>query len=114
LPKKGVNIEVHNDNDSRFLAQLIQDYFKENYLNQVFTHPYMPKEMVILRVSTQFWQKLRPFNFWSIEELEGVLTLFYEKYNTERLHSSVCNLPPNIFLECWNKKLIEQIRDKIK
>lgn len=37
-----------------------------------------------------------------------------EKYNNERLHSSVCNLPPNIFLECWNKGLIEQKRDEIK
>jgi hypothetical protein len=63
----------------------------------------------------QFWQKkLRPFKFWSIEELEGVLTLFYEKYNNEPLHSSVCNLPPNIFLERWNKKLIIQTRDEVK
>jgi putative transposase len=38
--------------------------------------------------------------------------LFYEKYNNERLHSSVCNLPPNIFLECWNKGLIEQKEDE--
>lgn len=71
--------------------------------------------MVILKVFMRFWQKkLRPFNFWSIDELEEVLTLFYEKYNNERLHSSVCNLPPNIFLECWNKGLIEQNRDEIK
>jgi hypothetical protein len=61
----------------------------------------------------RFWQKTTPFNFWSIDELEEVLTLFYEKYNNERLHSS-CNLPPNIFLECWNKGLIEQKRDEIK
>jgi transposase InsO family protein len=25
-------------------AKLIQEFFKENYLNQVFTHPYTPQE----------------------------------------------------------------------
>ena len=110
-----VNIEVRNDNDSRFSAKLIQDFFKENHINQVFTHPYTPQENGhIESFHAILAKKLRPFNFWSIDELEGVLTLFYEKYNNERLHSSVCNLPPNIFLECWNKEFIEQKRDQIK
>ena len=39
-----IDIEVRNDNDKRFSATLIQDYFKENHLNQVFTHPYTPQE----------------------------------------------------------------------
>ena len=47
-----------------------------------------------------------------MEELEALLTIFYDKYNNERLHDSVCNLPPNIFLECWNKNLIEQKEDE--
>jgi transposase InsO family protein len=42
--ERGINIEVRNDNDSRFSAKLIQEFFKENYLNQVFTHPYTPQE----------------------------------------------------------------------
>jgi hypothetical protein len=50
LFERGINIEVRNDNDSRFSAKLIQEFFKENYLNQVFTHPYTPQEMVILKV----------------------------------------------------------------
>lgn len=113
--ERGINIEVRNDNDSRFSAKLIQEFFKENYLNQVFTHPYTPQENGhIESFHAILAKKLRPFNFWSIDELEEVLTLFYEKYNNERLHSSVCNLPPNIFLECWNKGLIEQNRDEIK
>jgi transposase InsO family protein len=113
--EKGVNIEVRNDNDSRFSAKLIQDFFKENHLNQVFTHPYTPQENGhIESFHAILAKKLRTYNFWSIDELEGVLTLFYEKYNNERLHSSVCNLPPNIFLECWNKELIEQKRDEKK
>jgi hypothetical protein len=43
-----------------------------------------------------------------MQELEEVLVVFYEKYNNDRLHASVCNLPPNIFLEGWNKGLIAQ------
>lgn len=79
-------------------------------------HIHMPhRKMDILRIFMLFWQKkIRSFPFWTIDELEGVLTIFYEKYNNERLHSSVCNLPPNIFLESWNKGLIEQKRDEIK
>jgi hypothetical protein len=69
--------------------------------------------MVILKVFMRFWQKTTPFNFWSIDELEEVLTLFYEK-NTIMRYIHRCNLPPNIFLECWNKGLIEQNRDEIK
>lgn len=113
--EKGINIEVRNDNDSRFSAKTIQDFFKENHLNQVFTHPYTPQENGhIESFHAILAKKLRPFHFWTIDELEQLLTLFYEKYNNQRLHSSVCNLPPNIFLECWNKDLIEQKRDEIK
>jgi len=113
--EKGINIEVRNDNDSRFSAKTIQDFFKNNYLNQVFTHPYTPQENGhIESFHAILAKKIRPYNFWKIEDLESVLTLFYEKYNNERLHSSVCNLPPNIFLECWNNGLIEQKRDEIK
>ena len=113
--EKNINIEVRNDNDSRFSAKLIQDFFKDNHLNQVFTHPYTPQENGhIESFHAILSKKLKPYNFWSIDELEQVLILFYEKYNNERLHSSVCDLPPNIFVECWNKNLIEQIRDEKK
>ena len=37
-----IQIEVRNDNDSRFIARKVQEFFKENQLCQVFTHPYTP------------------------------------------------------------------------
>lgn len=111
--EKKIHIEVRNDNDSRFSAKLIQDFFLENNLHQVFTHPYTPQENGhIESFHSILAKKLRPYNFWSIDELEEVLVIFYEQYNNERLHSSVCDLPPNIFLECWNKGLIEQHEDE--
>jgi putative transposase len=39
-----INIEVRKDNDSRFCAKAVQLFFAQNYLNQVFTHPYTPQE----------------------------------------------------------------------
>jgi transposase InsO family protein len=113
--EKKIHIEVRNDNDSRFSAKTIQEFFAENHLNQVFTHPYTPQENGhIESFHAILAKKLRPYNFWTLQELEQVLVLFYEKYNNERLHSSVCNLPPNIFLECWNKGFIDQIEDEKK
>jgi len=41
---KGIDIEIRNDNDKRFEAKMVQQFFKENYLKQVFTHPYTPQE----------------------------------------------------------------------
>jgi len=40
----GVSIEIRNDNDPRFTAKSVQQFFADNYLNQVFTHPYTPQE----------------------------------------------------------------------
>jgi transposase InsO family protein len=37
------------------LQKLIQEFFKENYLNQVFTHPYTPQENGHIE-SFRFWQ----------------------------------------------------------
>jgi len=110
---KNIQIEVRNDNDSRFSAKQIQAYFEENHLNQIFTHPYTPQENGhIESFHAILSQKLKQYKFWSIDELEQVIILFYDKYNNKRLHSSICDLPPNIFIECWNKKIIEMKRDE--
>lgn len=113
--KKQVHIELRNDNDSRFSAKEIQAFFEENHLNQVFTHPYTPQENGhIESFHAILSKKLKQYKFWSIDQLNQVIILFYDKYNNQRLHSSICNLPPNIFLECWNKNLITQTRDEKK
>jgi transposase InsO family protein len=103
--KQNIQIEVRNDNDSRFVAKSVQAFFAENHLNQVFTHPYTPQENGhIESFHAILSQKLKRYHFWSLEDLEQTLVLFYEKYNNHRLHSSTLNLPPMVFWECWNKK----------
>lgn len=106
--KRNIQIEIRNDNDSRFVAKSVQDFFAENHLNQVFTHPYTPQENGhIESFHAILSQKLKRYNFWSMEDLEQTLVLFYEKYNNHRLHSSVLSLPPMVFWDCWNKNLVK-------
>ena len=106
--KRKLKIEIRNDNDKRFSAQMVQDFFKENYLNQVFTRPYTPQENghiesfhAILR------NHLKKYLFWDIEELKQNLSVFYFKYNTERIHGSIAYLSPLNFWKLWQLNLIE-------
>jgi transposase InsO family protein len=112
---RNINIEIRNDNDSRFIAHAIQEFFKENHINQVFTHPYTPQENGhIESFHAILSEKLSRYSFWSLDELEKCLILFYEKYNNERIHSSICYLPPMIFWKSWEKEMIEALIDKKK
>lgn len=106
--KQRIDIEIRNDNDSRFIARSVQRFFAENKLNQVFTHPYTPQENGhIESFHAILSQKLKRYQFWSLDELEQCLILFYEKYNNNRLHSSTLYLPPMVFWRCWEDNLVE-------
>ena len=101
---KGVQIEVRNDNDKRFSAKMVQDFFKSNYLDQVFTHPYTPQENGhIESFHAILGRSLDKFTFNTIDDVNIHLHLFYDRYNNTRLHSSIAKLPPNIFRIQWEK-----------
>lgn len=105
--KEKIHIEVRNDNDSRFAAKTVQQFFTENKLNQVFTHPYTPQENGhIESFHAILSQMLARYTFWSIAQLDSCLDPFYEKYNFKRLHSSTAYLPPMVFWKCWEEGLI--------
>ena len=107
-----LRIEVRNDNDSRFIALAIQKFFAENEIMQVFTHPYTPQENGHIESFHAILTKmLSRYHFWSLEDLEQCLILFYDKYNNQRLHSSISYLPPLIFWKLWEQKLIETKTD---
>jgi len=104
LLKKNIHIEVRNDNGPQFGAKIIRQFFEQNHLNQVFTHPYTPQEnghiesfhsILSNAIGTQV--------FWDMEELISRLTVFYEKYNNVRLHGSIANLPPRMFWNLWQE-----------
>lgn len=106
--KNKLHIEIRNDNDKRFSAKMIQGFFKENHLNQVFTHPYTPQENGHIESFHRILSThLKRTTFWSISQLEDDLILFQETYNNQRLHSSIAWLAPNDFEILWGKQLIE-------
>jgi putative transposase len=114
--KRNVHIEIRNDNDSRFVAKTVQQFFKNNKINQVFTHPYTPQENGhIESFHAILSQALKRHCFWSMDELDSCLKFFYDKYNNVRLHSSTAFLPPTGFWEAWQKNLIRvKINEKNK
>lgn len=112
---KEMDIEVRNDNDSRFVAKSVQQFFRDNHLGQVFTHPYTPQENGhIESFHAILSEKIKRYSFWSLSDLEQCLTLFYDKYSNQRLHSSTLNLPPMVFWECYEKGLVKATIDEKK
>ena len=110
---RAIKIEIRNDNDSRFLARSVQQFFAENHLNQVFTHPYTPQENGhIESFHAILSSHLERRTFYSINELEHDLGIFYYKYCHIRLHSSICFLPPVTFWKCYLANLVNVTIDQ--
>lgn len=110
LLSKGVHIEVRNDNGPQFSATEIQEFFKENYIHQVFTHPYTPQENGHIESFHNILKHaLGKQIFWSLSELEKRLEIFYTKYNTQRLHSSIAYLSPMQFWKLWEEDKIKKV-----
>jgi putative transposase len=106
--KNDLHIEIRNDNDKRFSANMVQQFFKDNHLNQVFTHPYTPQENGhVESFHAILSDHLKRYSFWNISELEQDLILFQNTYNNVRLHGSIAHLCPNDFEILWNQNLIQ-------
>ncbi|MFT6338256.1 MAG: transposase InsO family protein [Halioglobus sp.] len=107
---QGIQIEIRNDNDPRFSAKLVQDFFAKNYLKRVFTHPFTPQENGhIESFHAILGRSLNRRHFETLDQVESHLVVFYEKYNNTRLHGSIANLPPRIFWDQWLKGNISRI-----
>jgi len=104
LLNQKVHIEVRNDNGPQFGAKIIRQFFEQNHLNQVFTHPYTPQENGHIESFHSILSKaIGKQVFWDFEELMSRLTVYYEKYNNVRLHGSIANLPPRVFWYLWQE-----------
>jgi len=104
---KKIIIEVRNDNDSPFIAKSVQNFFKDNYIHQVFTHPCTSQENGHIGSFYAILSEILSRNvFWSLEDLEQCLTLFYYKYNNKRLNSAILYMPSMFFWQCWEKNFI--------
>jgi putative transposase len=113
LLNKGLRVEVRSDNGPQFAARLVKEYFVENRLDQVFTHPYTPQENGHIE---SFHALLATFlqrhTFWCFEELLAVLPGFYRDYNTRRPHASIAYLSPDHFAQAWHARLIARRVDQ--
>ncbi len=114
LLKKEIHIEIRNDNGPQFGAKIIREYFLENHLNQVFTHPYTPQENGHVESFHSILAKSINKSYPELKDLENRLTMFYHKYNEVRLHGSIANLPPKLFWSLWEDGKItrEELKKK--
>lgn len=109
LLSKKLHVEVRNDNGPQMASKIIRQFFRENHLNQVFTHPYTPQENGHIESFHNILGKsLGTSAFWSMDELMQRLDIFYDNYNNLRLHGSLAYLSPNTFLEQWEKGNIQR------
>lgn len=107
---KGVDIEVRNDNGKQFNSNLIIDFFQQNYLDQVFTHPYTPEENGHIESFHGILGKaLSKDCFTSLSMLEKRLERFYNCYNNERSHSGILGIAPAKFWALYDLEKIEMI-----
>lgn len=118
LLARGIHVEVRNDNGPQFLAKLVQEFFFENHINQVFTHPYTPQENGhVESFHSILNHAVGKQVFWSFKELEKRLETFYDAYNNRRLHASIAYLWPMKFWELWNEEKITRVekgKNKVK
>jgi transposase InsO family protein len=93
-----VEIEVRSDNGKQFSSKQIMNFFEENELTKVFTHPYTPEENGhIESFHSKLGKALKHDRFADLQALEKRLTHFYTMYNNKRSHGSLKGLPPAIF-----------------
>lgn len=93
-----VEIEVRSDNGKQFSSKRIMDFFADNDLTKVFTHPYTPEENGhVESFHSKLGKALKHDRFATLEQHEDRLARFYEMYNNKRSHGSLRGLPPAIF-----------------
>lgn len=115
-----VDIEVRSDNGPQFCAKKLQNFLRENYLIQTFTHPYTPQENGhIESFHAILGRDLQGQYFESLRTLENSLTQFYDFYNFERIHGSTLKLPPVTFWKQWeegniHRQVLDEKQRKVK
>jgi len=93
-----VHVEVRSDNGKQFSSKQILEFFEQNDLDKVFTHPYTPEENGhIESFHSKLGKALKNDRFVNLASLYDRLVTFYQTYNNDRSHGSLKGLPPAIF-----------------
>lgn len=110
IKDQDVQVEVRSDNGRQFCSKVTQEFFLENKLEQVFTHPYTPEENGHIESFHAILGKaIGNIYFTSLSDLEQKLNAFYKCYNNDRSHSGTIGIPPSKFWALYEKDKIEVI-----
>lgn len=111
-PDCTLQVEVRNDNGKQFSSEEIQQFFADNYLLQVFTHPYTPEENGhVESFHKTLGNALKNDHFSTLEDAEKRLDRFYKSYNNHRTHSAT-KVPPSIFWALYDTGMVEVTVDE--
>jgi len=86
---------------------MVIDFFKENKIHQVFTHPYTPEENGhVESFHKTLGNAIKKDCFADLPGFERRLEQFYKIYNNDRSHSGISGIPPAKF---WRLNEIDKI-----
>ena len=76
--------------DKRFEAAIVRDFFKENHINQVFTHPYTPQENGhIESFHAILGRSIDGQYYRTLDDLNKKLERFYKTYNKKHQYNQI-------------------------
>lgn len=110
LQNRNIEVEVRSDNGKQFSSKIILEFFKENKMEKVFTHPYTPEENAHVESFNKTLGKALEFDtFQTVNELESRLVTFFTCYNNHRSHGSTKGIPPSKFWTLFEQNKIEVV-----
>jgi putative transposase len=91
---------VRNDNGSQFIADLVQQYFRDKNVVQEFTKPATPEQNAHIESYHSIVEKVicKRYEFDDLANAVVILNEFRKFYNFERIHSGLKYISPYKFL----------------
>jgi len=91
---------VRNDNGSQFVAETVQQYFRDKKVTQEFTKPATPQQNAHIESYHSIMERAvcKRHEFDSLEQAKQTMDRFREFYNFRRIHSGVGYTSPCKFL----------------
>ena len=109
-----LQIEIRNDNGKQFSSEEIKQFFQDNYMQQVFTHPYTPQENGhIESFHKTLGESIKDDVFETLADAEKRLDKFYNQYNNHKTHTATI-VPPAKFWVLFDMGLVEVVVDEKK
>jgi putative transposase len=111
LLNRDIHVTIRSDNGSQFIAKMVRDCLRDNFILQEFTQPATPEQNGHIESFHAIIRRLveEKFEFENLQHLNKVLEAFFMFYNLYRVHSSICYLSPDIFFDAWQQDLVKVI-----